>query len=79
MRDLTAGQAQVIVPGGNVGQVIKALDTLHPGIKAHLYEGDELSPLLMAIVDGITADRGLYTKVQEDSEVHFVPAVSGGA
>ena len=78
MRDLTAGQAIVTVPGASVGQIIAELDCLYPGIQARLRDADRLRPGLAVVVDTEVARLGLLQPVGPDSEVHFLPAIGGG-
>lgn len=78
MRDLTGGQAQVRVSGRTVGQLLDALEAAYPGIKARLCEGDRITPLLVVTVDDRVGRLGLLEPVDEESEVHFMPAMGGG-
>ncbi|MBI3978946.1 MAG: MoaD/ThiS family protein [Chloroflexi bacterium] len=78
IRDLTGGQERIAVPGATVRQVIANLEAAYPGVKERLCEGDRLSPAIAVAVDGQVTRRGLLQPVGETSEVHFVPAVSGG-
>ena len=78
LRNLTDGKETLQVPGSTVREVIDNLDRLHPGIKARLCEGDELRRGLAVAIDSQLAQHGLAQHVPEDSEVHFVPAISGG-
>jgi molybdopterin synthase sulfur carrier subunit len=78
LRELTGGRESVSVPGQTVRQVIDALETAYPGIRARLCDGDRLRPNLSVVVDGTVSRRGLGHPLDEASEVHFVPAVSGG-
>jgi molybdopterin synthase sulfur carrier subunit len=78
MRDLTAGQAQVDVPGKTVREVIAALDTAYPGIKGRLCRGNEIDPAISVWVDGRIAPLGLLQAVGEHSEIQFLQAVAGG-
>jgi sulfur-carrier protein len=78
MRSLTDGQAQVEVEGENVRQIIEALDARYPGIAARLIDGNRLRPGLSVAVDGTVGNKGLREPVKPDSEVHFVPAMTGG-
>jgi hypothetical protein len=41
-------------------------------------EEDVLMPGVSVIIDGETSQLGLLESVQEDSEVHFLPALGGG-
>ncbi len=78
LRELTGGQESARVPGQTVRQVIEHLEKTYPGIRARLCEGDRLRPGLSVVVDGAVSRRGLAHPLDEASEVHFVPAVSGG-
>jgi molybdopterin converting factor small subunit len=78
LRDLTQGQETVRVPGGTVRQIIDALERRYPGIKDRLCQGGRLRPGIAVAVDGQVASLGLLQMVGPDSEVHFLPAVSGG-
>ncbi len=78
LRSLTGGRETVTVPGDTVGQVIDELERLHPGMKARLCEGEGLRPGMAVAVDTQVARLGLRQPVAEKSEIHFLPAVSGG-
>ena len=78
MRDLTAGQAQVTVPGRTLRQVIEALEETYPGIEGRLCEAGRLKPEIMVSVDNRVARLGLAQPVNECSEIRFLPHVSGG-
>ena len=78
LRDLTAGQETVDVPGRTVGEVVAALDERYPGVRARLCQGGALRPGLAAAVDSQVARFGLSQPIGETSEVHFLPAIAGG-
>ena len=78
MRDLTGARQQVNVPGRTVGQVIDALDAAYPGIRGRICDGDRLDPAVAVAVDGRIARLGLLAPVEEQSEVRFILAISGG-
>jgi molybdopterin synthase sulfur carrier subunit len=78
MRDLTGGNEVVRVPGQTVRQVIESLDERFPGIKDRLCEKGDLRPNILVIVDGEVSRHRLRQVLSENSEVHFLPAVSGG-
>ena len=75
---VTGGVRQVEVPATNVRQVINGLEEQFPGIKERLMEGNQVRPNLSVAIDGEIARMGLLERVGENSEVHFVPAISGG-
>ena len=80
LRPLSGGRSQIGVPGSTVRQVIEALEAECPGIRARLYdvERDALARGMAVTVDGVTGELGLLEKVGPESEVHFLPAISGG-
>ncbi len=78
LRDLTGGRETVRVAGRTVRQVIDALEGLYPGLRDRLCRDDGLRPGIAVAVDTQLAPLGLLQPVRENSEVHFLPAVSGG-
>lgn len=78
LRALTGGQTRVDVPGETVRQVIANLDARYPGIEARLCDGERLRPGLSVAVDGSLSAQGLRQPLDATSEVHFIPAISGG-
>ncbi len=83
LRALTGGVAEVNVPGATVREVIDALEVSYPGLKDRLVQEDKgmtrLKPNIALVVDGVNSRQGLRHPLSETSEVHFVPALSGGA
>jgi membrane protein YqaA with SNARE-associated domain/molybdopterin converting factor small subunit len=78
LRNFTAGLSEVPASGATVGEAIDDLEARHPGIKARLVADGRLKPNLALVVDGATSKQGLRHPLTESSEVHFVPAISGG-
>jgi len=80
LRDLTGsfGQEQLDVPGETVLQVIENLDARYPGIMARLCDEGQLRPTIALVVDGIASNKRLRHRLTATSEIHFVPAISGG-
>ena len=78
LRDLTGGEAQVTVPGATVRQLIENLENAYPGIEERLCDEDRLRPNIAVVVDGEVSRQRLRHKLEETSEVHFLPAISGG-
>jgi molybdopterin synthase sulfur carrier subunit len=77
LQPLTAGTAQVQVAGRTVRDVLNRLEERFPGIKERLLQDGELRPDIAVAVDGEVAF-DLSERLKEDSEVHFVPPISGG-
>jgi molybdopterin converting factor small subunit len=78
LRDLTGGQQTVDVPGKTVREVIIALEQRFPGMQDRLIEDGRLMPSITVIVDGEPGNMRLRQPLRENSEVHFLPAISGG-
>jgi molybdopterin converting factor small subunit len=78
LRNLTAGAESLYLPGNTVGEVIQQLEVLHPGVMARLVDGDRLRPGITVVVDGEVSRLRLRHTLNENSEVHFLPAISGG-
>ena len=78
MRHLTGGQERVRVPGSTVRQVINSLEAAHAGVRERIMEDGRIHPSVTVFVDGEQALLELLEPVGEDSEVHILPAVSGG-
>ena len=78
MRDLTHGLTQVAIDGDTLAAVVDALESRFPGIRARLCRGDSLAPGLQVAVDATVTTRGLRSRLQSTSEVHFLPAFGGG-
>ncbi|HLH75786.1 MAG TPA: MoaD/ThiS family protein [Candidatus Binataceae bacterium] len=79
LRNYTGGRESVTAVGRTLGQIIKDLDRQFPGLASKLVEADHLKQSLAASVDGELAVAGLFEAVEEQSEIHFLPAISGGS
>ena len=78
MQNLSNGEQRVSVEGANVRQIIDNLDSMFPGFKNRLVEDVRVKPNISVAIDGEITPLGMIEKVTEDSEVHFLPAISGG-
>ena len=78
LQKLTDGTKTLELDAKNVRQVIEELEKLYPGMQDRLMEVDDIREGLAVVVDGDVAIMGMLTKVGENSEVHFVPAIAGG-
>jgi len=78
LRDLTGGKASVVVSASSVREAVESLEAEFPGIQDRLCEGDRVRPNISVLVDGQVSHLKMREKLREDSEVHFVIAISGG-
>ena len=82
LRRYSGGEAKMEVPGATLRALVRNLNERYPGIVESLVnpdDADRLMPGLAAIVDGEPTNMGLLTPLDEHSEVHFLPAIAGGA
>jgi membrane protein YqaA with SNARE-associated domain/molybdopterin converting factor small subunit len=79
LRKLTNGADEVTVDATTVRAAIDALDAQFPGIKERLVLDDRLRPSFALVIDGVTSHQGLRQALSDTTEVHFVPAMSGGS
>ena len=78
LREITNGVDCVTADGHTVGECLTNLDKEYPGIYDRLCKGNNLVPILNVAVDGKISQRGIRTRVRNDSEIHFIPAIAGG-
>jgi len=78
LQSLTSGEEKVSVRGATVGEIIDNLEARFPGVKDRLVNGTEIRPHIAVAIDGDVSPEGLEQDVQESSEIHFIPALSGG-
>ncbi|WP_408890534.1 MoaD/ThiS family protein [Myxococcus faecalis] len=81
MRTLTRNQADVVVPGTTVREVLANLDASYPGIGAKLL--DERGAVRRYVnvflnEDDIRALRELDTPVKDVDRLTLIPAMAGG-
>ncbi|HZZ79225.1 MAG TPA: MoaD/ThiS family protein [Gemmataceae bacterium] len=78
LRHLTGERESVLATGVTLGEIIESMDSQHPGIKTRLVQGNDLRPGIAVVIDGQVSREGLGAAVPQNSEVHFIPSVSGG-
>jgi sulfur-carrier protein len=78
LQNLTGGEEKLAVSGVTVGEIIDNLEARFPGIKERLVDGGEIRPHIAVAIDGDVSPEGLDQDVEESSEIHFIPALSGG-
>ena len=78
MRSLTGGRDRVPADGRTLRQVLDALETDWPGIRARIVANGKIRPELAVAIDGVMAESGLLHPVAEEAEIHLIPAIGGG-
>lgn len=70
---LAGGAATVEVEAATVQALIARLDQMFPGIGRHLRDGTSVA------VDGEIMPNADFVGIDSATEVHFLPAIGGGA
>lgn len=78
MQELTDGKEKATVEGNTIREVLNNLDSIYPGFKARICDDNQIRPNIAVYVDGALTREGMRQHVSEDSEIHFLPAISGG-
>lgn len=81
LRPLSGGVSTVQVEGSTLGEILKALNTAHPGFSDRLFDGDgNLHKFVNIFVadDDVRYMQGLETKIASGQTVSIIPAVAGG-
>jgi molybdopterin converting factor small subunit len=80
MRHLTGGVDRVRVEGATVRQILNNLERIYPGFKERIVDAEEaLQPGVAIAIGQELTILGVLTPVKESDEVHFIPAIGGGA
>jgi sulfur-carrier protein len=79
LRKFTGGIERVEIPGKSIRELVQQLGRQFPGIDQQLLEDGDIRPSIAVSIDGEVATGGVLDAVKEDSEVHFIPALGGGA
>jgi sulfur-carrier protein len=79
MRKLTGGRDRVTVSGRNMREAIADLDRQFPGISAELMESGDIKASIAVSIDGEVCANGVLDTIRENSEIHFMPQISGGS
>ena len=82
LRPKTGGNSEVDAPGGNVGEVLRALTAEHPDTSAQLFDAEgELNRYVNVYLndEDVRVLDGLETSVKDSDSVVILPAMAGGA
>ena len=79
LQKFTNGENQIEIDGNSIRQVIEELEKRYPGIKPRICDSEgKIRTEIAVAVDGEVAQTGVRTPVDPRSEIHFLPALSGG-
>ena len=69
---------EIEAQGSNLRNLIDNIEGMYPGVKDQLVEEGKLRPGMSAVIDGKTTRLGLIHKLDNVSEIHFLPSIAGG-
>ena len=75
---LTSGVKDLWIDASNIEEVVGILEKQFPGMSDRLLVEGHLVSTVVVSVDGQVSRLGLLERVQDESEVHFVPNMGGG-
>ena len=75
---LTDGRASIEVAGATIGELVGNLSIRYPRLAGRLVLDGEIRSSISVAIDGEISTLGLLETVEEEAEVHFVPAIAGG-
>ncbi len=80
LRPYTGGSSAVAVAGATVGEALADLTRLHPQLRPHLYDGDELRSFVNVYLnkEDVRGLQGTQTAVAEADTLMIIPSIAGG-
>ena len=80
LRPYTGGNSTVAVDGATVGEALADLTRLHPQLRPHLYDGDELRSFVNVYLnkEDVRGLQGAQTAVAEADTLMIIPSIAGG-
>ena len=78
LQSLTSGVKDLWIDARNIEEVVGILEKQFPGMSDRLLVEGNLVSTVVVSVDGQVSRLGLMERVQDESEVHFVPNMGGG-
>ena len=80
LRPYTGGNSTVAVDGATVGEALADLTRLHPQLRPHLYDGDELRSFVNVYLnkEDVRGLQGTQTAVAEADTLMIIPSIAVG-
>jgi molybdopterin synthase sulfur carrier subunit len=80
LRTATGGEAEVVVSGATVGEVLDAVFETHGDLRERITQDGDLRRFVNVYVSGedIRFQDGLSTQINDGDELTILPAVAGG-
>ncbi len=78
LQPLAGDYKTIKVSGATVREIVRNLTAAYPALGDRLLDKGQLRSNISVAIDGEISTLGLLDTVESDSEVHFIPALSGG-
>lgn len=80
LRPYSGGNSTITVGGSTVGEALHDLTTLHPQLRTHLFEGDELRSFVNVYLnkEDVRGLQGSQTTIKADDTLMIIPSIAGG-
>ncbi len=78
LKPMAGNRETVSVSGSTVREIVEKLTARYPNLGSRLVDSGQLRSSISVAIDGEISTLGLLDSLDEDSEVHFIPAISGG-
>ena len=80
LRPYTGGNSTVAVAGATVGEALADLTRLHPQLRPHLYDGEELRSFVNVYLnkEDVRGLQGAQTAVAAADTLMIIPSIAGG-
>jgi molybdopterin converting factor small subunit len=78
LQPLCDGRRSTAVEASTLGEALRRLDELCPGIYDHLVEDGRVRPQLAIAVNGEVYQMPLHERLKPGTELTIVPAIGGG-
>jgi molybdopterin converting factor small subunit len=78
LQTLCHGQRRLEVEAATLGEALRAVDALCPGIYDRIVEGGRVRPQLAIAVNGEVYQMALHERLRPGAELTVVPAIGGG-
>ncbi len=80
LRPYADGQSSVTVTGSTVGTAVDNLTQLHPKLRQHLFDGEDLRSFVNIYLnqEDVRYLDGADTEVKENDTLMIIPSIAGG-
>jgi adenylyltransferase/sulfurtransferase len=80
LRPYSGGSSAVTVAGNTVGEALEDLTRIHPQLRAHLYDGDDLRSFVNVYLnkEDVRGLQGPATALKADDTLMIIPSIAGG-